>query len=248
MPFTNAFMVCSRCQHRLVLQSLNHVRGITTGARMWSQAQPNYYETLGVQKDATNLELKAAYFKLSKVLHPDANPQNPDQHDLFVQLNEAYGILSKSTTRRDYDLSLTRPHIKEIRVHNMDHVSPDNPFGGHTESDWFPRTHIFREGGEEKVNENYYGIKGFRRVKNTYVVYGCVAFIFTGAVFHFFVFKHSSEYATQRLDAKDKKIAELYNQTKERARKNGPKKQMELLRERHNANQMKLAKQLEGKT
>ncbi|XP_063958603.1 dnaJ homolog subfamily C member 4-like [Lytechinus pictus] len=247
MPFTNAFTLCTRCQHKLILQSLHHVRGITTGIRLRSQTQSNHYETLGLPKDATSLEIKAAYFELSKMLHPDANPQNPDQHDRFVQLSEAYGILSKTTSRREYDLSLTRPHVKEIRVHNMD-VSPDNPFGGHSEADWFPRTHIFRAGGDEKVNENYYGIKGLRRVRNSYVVYGCIAFIFTGAVFHFFVFKQSSQYATQRLDAKDRKIAELYNEAKERARKNGPRKQMELLRERHNANQMKLAKQLEGDT
>lgn len=239
MVFPAATFVCSRCQHRILPQILSQFRGVATGTREQSDAHPSYYQVLGVPKDASSSEIKAAYFKLSKTLHPDASPQNPDQHDLFVQLNEAYGILGKTVSRKEYDVSLTRPQVTEIRVHNAD-VSPDNPFGGPTESEWFPRTHIFREGGEEKVSENYYGIKGVQRVNNMFIVYGCVLFIVSGALFHFFVFRQSSQYATQKLDEKDRKIAELYNQAKERARKNGPKKQLELLRERHNEYQLKL--------
>ncbi|XP_071506305.1 dnaJ homolog subfamily C member 4-like [Diadema antillarum] len=244
MVLARAVFLCSRCRNQLLTQSTNqgllhHRRGNATSAKVAGQSTPTHYEVLGVKNDASAGEIKSAYFNLSKTLHPDANPNNPDQHDLFVQLNEAYGILSKPSARKEYDLSLTRPHVTEIRVNSYD-TSPDNPYGGtrHTES--YPKTHIFREGGDEEVHENYYGIRGVRRVNNTYIVYGCMVFIVSGAIFHFFVIKQSSQYATQRLDAKDQKIAELYNQAKERARINGPKKQMELLRERHNEFRMKL--------
>lgn len=64
----------------------------------------DYYEVLGVNKTATDEELKKAYRKLAKQYHPDANIDNKEQAEAkFKEVNEAYEVLSDTEKRRMYD-------------------------------------------------------------------------------------------------------------------------------------------------
>jgi len=60
----------------------------------------DYYKILGVNKNASDKEIKKAYRELSKKYHPDVNPQGETK---FKEVTEAYEILSDENKRKDYD-------------------------------------------------------------------------------------------------------------------------------------------------
>ncbi|KAI4644227.1 hypothetical protein J4E93_006127 [Alternaria ventricosa] len=63
----------------------------------------DYYKLLGLKKDASERELKKAYRTLSKKYHPDKNPGDDEASGKFVEIAEAYEVLSKKETRKIYD-------------------------------------------------------------------------------------------------------------------------------------------------
>ena len=65
--------------------------------------QPDYYEVLGVSRDADDALLKSAYRKLALMYHPDRNPNNPDAAEKFKTASEAYAVLSDADKRERYD-------------------------------------------------------------------------------------------------------------------------------------------------
>lgn len=63
----------------------------------------NYYEILGVSRDASEKEIKRAYRALAMKHHPDHNPDNPKAEEKFKKIAEAYEVLSDSQKRAQYD-------------------------------------------------------------------------------------------------------------------------------------------------
>jgi len=63
----------------------------------------DYYEVLGVQRGASEQEIKSAYRKLALQYHPDRNPDNPGAEEKFKECSEAYAILADTEKRSMYD-------------------------------------------------------------------------------------------------------------------------------------------------
>src|SRR5213078_2209377 len=66
-------------------------------------AKRDYYEILGVQRGASDADLKAAFRKLAMKHHPDRNPGDKDCEHRFKELNEAYDVLKDGDKRAAYD-------------------------------------------------------------------------------------------------------------------------------------------------
>ena len=63
----------------------------------------DFYETLGVSRDASADEIKRSYRKLARELHPDVNP-DPEVQDKFKEITAAYETLSDPKKRQNYDM------------------------------------------------------------------------------------------------------------------------------------------------
>ena len=66
-------------------------------------AKRDFYDVLGVSKNASSEELKSAYRKLAVKYHPDKNPGDKASEDKFKEAGEAYGILSDKEKKQNYD-------------------------------------------------------------------------------------------------------------------------------------------------
>ncbi|GAB6029749.1 hypothetical protein CHUAL_005464 [Chamberlinius hualienensis] len=63
----------------------------------------DYYELLGISRDADNREIRKSYKKLALQYHPDKNKDNEEIQEMFVKINKAYEVLKDTETRRKYD-------------------------------------------------------------------------------------------------------------------------------------------------
>lgn len=90
---------------------------------MWRLAtKRDYYEVLGVQKGASDADIKKAYRQLAKKYHPDVNPGDKTAEEKFKEINEAYEVLSDPQKRARYD--------------QFGHEQPGAGFGGGSYSDF----------------------------------------------------------------------------------------------------------------
>src|SRR3954449_2986899 len=65
--------------------------------------EKDFYAVLGVSKSASTDDIKKAYRKLARELHPDHNPDNPQSEERFKAVSEAHDVLSDARKRKEYD-------------------------------------------------------------------------------------------------------------------------------------------------
>ncbi len=115
-----------------------------------------YYEILGVGRDAGADEIKKAYRKLAVKYHPDKNPDNKAAEDKFKEINEAYAVLGDKDKRRKYDMyghaGFQQQYSQEDIFRNFDVGDMFKDFG-------FGNEDIFSEifGGRRRSQSRPYG-------------------------------------------------------------------------------------------
>ncbi|EGW02849.1 Nucleoside diphosphate-linked moiety X motif 22 [Cricetulus griseus] len=186
------------------------------------QSSPsNYYELLGVHPDASAEEVKRAFFTKSKELHPDRDPGNPALHSRFVELNEAYRVLSREESRRKYD-------------HQLHSASPPESSGTRAQPKYTQETHS----SWEPPNAKYWA--QFHRVRpqgpesrqqqhkhNQRVLGYCLLLMVAGMSLHYVAFRKLEQVHRSFMDEKDRIITAIYNDTRARARANRARIQQE---------------------
>ena len=115
----------------------------------------DYYEVLGVQKGASDDEIKKAFRKLAIKYHPDKNPGDKAAEEKFKEINEAYSVLSDKTKRSRYD------QFGHAGVGGDGGGNPFGGFGGNGQSFNFD----FGGGGFEDIINAMFGGGGFRAAR-----------------------------------------------------------------------------------
>ena len=87
-------------------------------------AKRDYYDVLGVGKDASPEQLKSAYRKLAVKYHPDKNPNDKTAEEKFKEASEAYGVLSDKSKKENYDVS----NVSEVTDAWMISIGPSSAF------------------------------------------------------------------------------------------------------------------------
>lgn len=118
----------------------------------------DYYQVLGVEKNASADDIKKAYRKLARKFHPDINPNDKEAHKKFQQINEANEVLSDAEKRKKYDrygkdwqhgeaYEQARQNQRQQYTYNGEEFSGD--YGDDRFSDFF--SSLFGGGGQRKT-------------------------------------------------------------------------------------------------
>ncbi|GAB0134049.1 hypothetical protein EsDP_00002435 [Epichloe bromicola] len=103
-----------------------------------------YYDALGVQPTATELEIKKAYRKMAIIHHPDKNPNDPTAHEKFQAIGEAYQVLSDTDLRKAYD-KFGKDHAKPQEGFADPAEFFTSIFGGEAFADWIGEISLMKD-------------------------------------------------------------------------------------------------------
>ncbi|RVE51338.1 hypothetical protein evm_004018 [Chilo suppressalis] len=201
-------------------------RILNTFVKYYSLAKKTHYEVLRLRKNCTEKEIKEAFIKMSKEFHPDKNKDAAAQ-EKFVQIVEAYNVLSKPGSRAKYDSAQYSPgstYVYKTYPYNM-RRSMNNQY-----------TYQYQSHSQNtqstSQSESFYGIKGIKKVPNYIIILMCCGIAMVGCFLQMFVIREM--YVVQRRQAieKSKHLAEELEKVRAAAQENANEVQTRLLLEK----------------
>nr|XP_012318525.1 dnaJ homolog subfamily C member 4 isoform X3 [Aotus nancymaae] len=190
----------------------SRLHGTAAGQR---SSPRNYYDVLGVHPGASTEEVKRAFFAKSKELHPDRDPGNPALHNRFVELSEAYHVLSREQSRRSYDDQLRSPSppkspgttARDKSAHQTHSSSWEHPNAQY----WSQFHHVRPQGPQSRQQQHKC---------NQQVLRYCLLLMLAGMGLHYVIFRMVEQMHLNFMDEKDRIITAMYNEARARARAN----------------------------
>ncbi|XP_031245364.1 dnaJ homolog subfamily C member 4 isoform X3 [Mastomys coucha] len=195
---------------------------LLTAATGQRSVPTNYYELLGVHPGASAEEIKRAFFTKSKELHPDRDPGNPALHSRFVKLNEAYRVLSREESRRNYDHQLHSASPPKCSRSTAEPKSTQHSHSSSWESpnaQYWAQFHSVRPQGPKSREQQHR--------HNQRVLGYCLLLMAAGMGLHYVAFRKLEQVHRSFMDEKDRIITAIYNDTRARARANRARIQQE---------------------
>lgn len=214
--------------------------------------QRNHYDVLGLNRTASREEVKAAFVALSKKYHPDLNPNLHSTGKSFVEINEAYSVLSSAVRRREYDRELHTAETYRAEVFSNSRANPayagsgPRQTGSSSSRGFYNTANPFTHGGsydygfhEEEIDWEAY--KKARRPKHTKVVLSIVALMSVATAIQSLRIHWAHKYFQERSDVEMRRNETTYQQVRERAENSSVQEQLELLSKRYFHSQQKFA-------
>ncbi|CAN7942323.1 unnamed protein product [Ixodes hexagonus] len=196
-------------------------RKLFTGSRLSAK---NYYDVLGVKKESTQKEIRDAYVKLCKELHPDRQGSTKDGHRKFTELNHAYTVLSKPFERKLYDEELRGPRYQPFRG------DMQRPFDRQEDPYMHRQSSYYYE--EPPDYSSAFQSPSGRYVENRQqkfnIVMGCFVLILAGAFLHYLAYRYgtSKDMKKKMMEASSRNWRH-HQQSKNNHKKYGTEKQIE---------------------
>ncbi|EAT36868.1 AAEL011082-PA [Aedes aegypti] len=180
----------------------------------------NHYEVLKLQSNCTPKEIREAFIRLSKELHPDVNASNGNKkanEKSFVQLLEAYKVLSKPDSRSSYDYELAMKARPQSHPGGNQNIQNQH---------WYPNSAHY----QEPDPNSFYGFKGIKKVSNWTIVFYCLVFMFVGIIVQAYAISKSFTFSREQLDEDSRRNSQMLAKARAEAQSNGNDAQLERMK------------------
>ncbi|CAO1301406.1 unnamed protein product [Diamesa serratosioi] len=211
------FNFCCKCSRSLLTRS-TVLRFVHNATKV--KGIKNYYAVLGLNNECTQKEIRNAFIDLSKEYHPDtkvASDSTSSDKD-FLQLMEAYQVLSKTHSRANYDLALkgisTVHFISKDIIYEPWNINPDD----------------YSKKGPEY--DPYYGIKGLNKLANWKIVVACLIFCGFGISIQVLAISQSATFKREQLDRTSAESSSNLERARLEAEKYGNAEQLQRMKSR----------------
>ena len=209
----------------------------------------NHYEVLGVTRNASKEDIKVAFVTLSKKYHPDLNPDLEHASNSFIEVKEAYAVLSSPLKRQEYDTQLHTLDAYSAQFSNRTYAgsaprSSGFPFGNpnmtdaHTNEYSRPYDYEFDVGADRRA---------LHRPNHAKVIWLLILIMLVGSVVHTFRIKRAHRIHQERSQAESRRNYHVYAQVRERARTSSIHEQLDRLSRRQSDTLQKVVPEDSGK-
>lgn len=180
--------------------------------------QKSHYDVLELPTDCSSKQIREAFIRLSKKSHPDVNKNDPRSKEHFVRVSEAYNVLIKPCSRREYDNSLrqaTHPRYTSTSARYTDDHYADPVYKAWQDPSFYANRDYSKDSFDK--DRPYYGIKGIKRMSNSVLVLLLVGFTAIGVGLQVLAIVKSHTMSREEMLRRSQEYGDYHTMVRERA-------------------------------